>query len=164
MDKAYSLANRPASITHLAVIKEFPFWLLWGLRASSPAQWPPSPTPAPACEMQPWLCARMWGKCHCSLMTVASLHVYLMIHRELKTRKFCYLYSSFYVQWHYTTATFLSNHFRERTVLTEDTILQTSPLPFTVLQAPQWNKTLFLTGGIETEKHYENTLHVPSAF
>lgn len=41
-----------------------------------------------------------------------------------------------YGQWHYITATVFSNHFREHTALTEDTISQNSALPFAIMQAP----------------------------
>lgn len=165
MDKAYSLAKGQVSITHLAVIVEFPLWLLWGLRVSSPAQ---SVIPHPLLPLpvkhSPDSVLGWSGKCHCSLMTVAILYIYLLIHRELKTRKFSYLYSSCLcsVTLYYSNCSFKPFQTAHSTYWRYH--LQASHLPFTILQAPRRNKTLFLTAGTEIEKCDENTLHVPSAF
>lgn len=61
-----------------------------------------------------------------------------------------------YILWHYARAIVFENYSREHRVITEDAILQTSSLPFPILQSPWWNKTI-LRAGTEKENCSENS-------
>lgn len=137
---------------------KYPIWLLCCLRVSSPAgDLPHSPLI--------WFWNGALALCWEGEVTLFFNECYSFvptfndIHRTENVKWNATYMVVAYILWHYARAMVLENYSREHRALNEDTIFQTPPLPFPILQSPWWNK-IILTAGTEKENCSENSCSI----